>query len=134
MAISSIDTNLIVRIIACDEPKMRVQAIDLLSEDNHTFRVFPPALIETVYVLETVYNYPRKDIVDKLVFFFARFSDNIIYDIHITKLAFPLYLEHPQLSFCDCMLSAYAEANNAEPLFTFDKALAKKSASAKLVS
>lgn len=134
MAISSIDTNILLRIITRDDPKKRSQALDLLSEENHIFHIFTPALTETVYVLETLYNYSREDIVDKLSFFLARFSDSLVYDIHATKLAFPLYLEHPQLSFCDCMLSAYAEANNAEPLFTFDKALAKKSASAKLVS
>ena len=134
MAISSIDTNILLRIITRDDPRKRLQAIKLLSEDNHTFRIFPPALTETVYVLETLYDYSHEDIIDKLSFFLARFSDNLIYDTHVTKVAFPLYLEHSQLSFCDCMLSAYAEVNNAEPLFTFDKALAKKSASAKLVS
>lgn len=133
MAISSLDTSLIVRVITNDDAKKRLKVLNLLGENNHIFHIFTPALMETVYVLEKVYGLPREDITNKLSFFLARFSNNIIYDHHLTKLAFPIYLNNPSLSFGDCILSACAEAGNAEPLFTFDKNLAKKSASAKLL-
>ena len=134
MSISSLDTSLVVRVITNDNPEKRLQALNLLTEEDHIFHFFLPALIETVYVLEKVYNYPREKLINRLNFFLARFSDNVIYDRHLTTLTFPLYLEHPQLSFNDCLLSACAEAGNAEPLYTFDQALAKKSPSAKLLS
>jgi predicted nucleic acid-binding protein len=38
--------------------------------------------------------------------------------------AVPLYVMHPNISFVDACLSAYAELNNATPLLTFDKKLA----------
>ena len=133
MAISSLDTSLIVRVIVNDDAEKRIKVLDLLSENNHIFHVFTPALMETIYVLEKVYGLPRADLVNKLAFFLERFSDNLIYDRHLTRLAFQMYLENSQLSFGDCLLSACAEVGNAEPLFTFDKNLAKKSASAKLL-
>ena len=134
MAISSLDTSLIVRIIVNDDSEKRLKVLELLSEENHIFHVFLPALTETIYVLERVYGMSREDLINKLSFFLERFSDNLIYDNHLTKIAFPMYLNTPQLSFGDCILSACAEVGRAEPLFTFDKALAKKSASAKLLA
>lgn len=134
MPISSLDTSLIVRVITNDSPEKRLQVLDLLTENNHIFHLFLPALIETVYVLEKVYNFPREKLASRLNFFLTHFSDNIIYDRPLTAIAFPLYLEQPQLSFNDCLLSACAEVKNAEPLYTFDQALAKKSPSAKLLN
>ena len=134
MAVSSIDTSLIIRVIVNDDPKKRLKVLGLISEDDHVFHIFIPAMMETVYVLEKVYKMPRNDIVDKLTFFLERFSDNLIYDQHLVEPTFAMYLKNRQLSFGDCLLSICAEANNAEPLFTFDKDLAKKSPSAKLLS
>ena len=133
MAVSSLDTSLIIRVIVNDDSDKRLKVLELLSEDNHIFHVFTPALMETIYVLEKVYGLPRADIINKLAFFLERFSDNLIYDRNLTKVAFPMYLKNTQLSFGDCLLSACAEVSNAEPLFTFDKDLSKKSASAKLL-
>lgn len=134
MSISSLDTSLVVRVLTNDNPEKRQQVLALLSEDRHIFHFFLPALIETVYVLEKVYDFPRDKIIDRLNFFLTHFSDTIIYDRPLTMVAFPLYLEHPQLSFNDCLLSAHAEISHAEPLLTFDQALAKKSPSAKLLA
>ncbi len=44
-----------------------------------------------------------------------------------------MYLENPKLSFNDCCLAGYAALNEAEPLWTFDKDLAKTSGTAKLL-
>lgn len=134
MAVSSLDTSLIVRVITGDDSDKRLKVLELLSEDNHIFHVFTPALMETIYVLEKIYGLPRLDLINKLAFFLERFSDNLVYDQRLTRIAFPMYLEHHQLSFGDCLLSACAEVGSAEPLFTFDKNLAKKSSSAKLLA
>jgi predicted nucleic acid-binding protein len=48
--------------------------------------------------------------------------------------AMPLYIEHSGLSFEDCCLSVYAQLNNAEPLWTFDKKLANQAPNSKLVA
>ena len=133
MSVSSLDTSLIVRVIVNDDSVKRLKVLDLLSEDSHIFHIFTPALMETIYVLEKVYGLPRTDLINKLAFFLERFSDVIIYDNRLTRLAFPMYLENSQLSFGDCLLSACAEVGSAEPLLTLDKNLAKKSAAAKLL-
>ena len=47
--------------------------------------------------------------------------------------ALMLFQSHPALSMEDCCLAVYAELNDAEPLYTFDKKLAKQSPTAQLV-
>lgn len=133
MAISSLDTSLVVRVIVNDNSEKRMRVLELLSENNHIFHLFTPAIMETVYVLEKIYGLPRADLVNKLAFFLERFSDNLVYDQSIIRATLPMYLKHSQLSFGDCLLSTSAEINHAEPLFTFDKDLVKKSPSAKLL-
>ena len=131
MNTASLDTSIIVRILVRDDLSARRKALKLLGQ-NLTFVVTDLAISETVYVLETVYRKSRPEVIDLLAFFLSRY-DNIKYNHSLTAAVFPFYLDHPKLSFNDCCLSVLAELNHAEPLFTFDKSLAKQSPSAKLL-
>ena len=131
---SSIDTNIVLRLILNDVPAQRRRVLKLLSQPNATYCLEDLALAEIVYVLETVCQYPRADIVDKLLFFLARYDGVIEYNRPLTRSVFPFYLEHPKLSFSDCCLATMAELSGAEPLFTLDKKLAGQHPSAKLLS
>lgn len=128
----SLDTSVIVRILADEQSDARKKVLKLLSQDL-TFVVSDLALSETVYVLETVYNKSREEIGDLILFFFAKYDEKINYNYDLTSLAFPFYLEHPKLSFNDCCLAALAEISQAEPLMTLDKKLAAQHPSAKLI-
>ena len=131
---SSIDTNIVLRILVNDIPKQRRRAVKLLSQPNATYCLEDIALTEIVHVLETVYGCSRVDIIDKLSFFLARYDGIIEYNRPLMRSVFPFYLEHPKLSFNDCCLAAMAELNGAEPLFTLDKKLASQHPSAKLLN
>lgn len=130
---SSIDTNIVLRLLVNDVPSQRRRALKLLSQPGATYYLEDIAITEVVYVLETVYQYSRVDIADKLLFFLTRYDGIVEYNRSLTRTVFPFYLTHPKLSFSDCCLATLAEINDAEPLFTFDQKLARQHPSAKLV-
>lgn len=127
---SSLDTSLIVRFITNDIPEDRQKVIKLL-KSGKKFCVSDIAISETMYVLQKIYGYKRTEAADNLFFFLTQFSDELDYNIELTKMVFPTFLAHPKLSFNDCCVAAYANLDNAEPLYTFDQKLAKQSPYAK---
>lgn len=133
METNSLDTNLVVHYILGDVPEQRKLVAQLLRAPNAVYYFTNMALSETFYALEKFYKMPREEITDDLNFFLARYDGIIIYNRALTKLAFPIYLTHPKLSWNDCALAAEAEINHHEPLFTFDKALARQLPQVKLV-
>ncbi len=48
--------------------------------------------------------------------------------------ALKIYVIQPVLSFEDCCLSVYAELNDASPLYTFDKKLARQLSQARIIA
>lgn len=125
----SLDTNIIMRLILGDVPQQCEKIQDLFMRQGYTYDVSDLAITETVYNLQKQYN--RADIVDSIqkVFELPHINANFA----LFNQVFPMYLEHPKLSFNDCYLSVYATLNQAEPLWTFDQALAKQSSTAKLL-
>lgn len=133
MSTDSLDTNLLIRLIMNDVPGLRKKALDLIYSPKTTHYVETLALAETLYALETHYYLEREDAVERLAMLLARFDSFINYDHDLTSLAFPMYLDHPKLSFYDCCLACYAEIKHHEPLMTFDRKLAAQVPQAKLV-
>ena len=129
----SIDANIVLRCILGDVPRQRALAVSIIKSSESLHYLSNQALLECIYVLEITEEMTRREVVDLLTFFLARFSDKIVYDRALTKLAFPLYLSHPKLSWTDCALAAEAELSHHEPLLTFDRKLANQLPQAKLV-
>lgn len=130
----SLDTNLILRCILGDVPEQREKISDFLRDSSSIHYISNQAILECIYVLEITSKIPRVAVVDMLNFFLTRYSDRLIYDHALTSLAFPYYLSHPKLSWADCALAAEAEITHHEPLWTFDKKLARQLPQAKLLS
>ena len=128
---SSLDTNIILRYILEDVPKQSVKAEKLLGDQEQIFHISDLVLAEVIFNLQC-YEMPRENIVDALLHLFS--FPNIRVNHQILDKALPFYLEHPALSFVDCMAAFYAEENNAEPLWTFDRRLANQHPSAKRLS
>ena len=125
------DTNVILRLILGDNERQCYKIQDLLMRRGVDYHVADLTITEAVYVMQSVYGLSREKIADgmqRLLWF-----PEIKYNRELFKRVFPMYLEYPALSFNDCCLAVYAELNEAEPLWTFDKALAKQSGTAKLV-
>lgn len=127
----SLDTSVIVHCIMNDVPEQRALTLELLNTPNTVHYIADMAIAEAIYVLTEHYFLDRNDAADRVAMFLTRYGDRLRYNHDLTAVVFPMYFEHPALSFFDCCLAAYAELNHAEPLFTFDRKLAKQSASAK---
>lgn len=126
---SSLDTNAIVRLLVGDIPRQQKKVIELLSSDTQTFLVEDVAISEVVHVLETVYQYERDEVANYIQSFCR--MRNILANKEVFDQTTAFYKKHPKLSFNDCYLAVMAEHRSAEPLFTFDKKLAKQLPSAK---
>lgn len=127
----SLDTNIILRIMLRDVPEQCLRIVDLLMRRNVVYEVEDLAIMEAVYVMQNMYGLPRKKIVEgirKLDWF-----SEISYNKGLFERVLPMYLECSQLSFSDCCLAGYAAMKEAEPLWTFDRDLAKVSGTAKML-
>lgn len=126
---SSLDTNAIVRLLVGDIPKLQKKVVALLSDEAQTYLVEDVTVSELVHVLETVYHYKREEVADYVQSFCK--MENISTNAAVFNQTVELYKNHPKLSFNDCYLAVMAEHHSAEPLWTFDKKLAKQLPSAK---
>ena len=125
----SLDTNVILRIMLKDVPEQCERIMDLFMRQGVVYHVADLAITEAVYVLQK--DNVRQDIVDML----TQMLDlpNIKYNQVLFERVFPMYLWCPKLSFNDCCLACYAELNEAEPLWTLDRVLAKESGTVKML-
>lgn len=128
--VESLDTSVLLRILLQDIPEFFEEAIDLMEREDVVYKVSDAALSEVVFVL-TRMKVDRETIVGALARIVSR--PNIKTSDLMGLELFSMYVEHPKLSFTDCYLAIEAAMKKAEPLWTFDQALAKQSGTAKLV-
>lgn len=126
----SLDTNILLRLILRDEPKLLEKAHGLLAK-HPEFRVADQVIIEIVYSLGGYYDYSRVAIVDLLTKLMQNQRLNL--NRALFSRAMPHYLKHPALSFIDCCLEAYAVTAGQTPLLTFDRKLASQLSHAEMV-
>ena len=129
----SIDTNVLVHFIL-NEPREQADKVwKFLTESEDTHFLADIAISEAVYVFEKYYKQSRADIRYNMELFFRQFDNVLEYNRELFDMIFPYYVKHPSLSFNDIYLAFRAEKDGAEPLFTFDKNLAKGHPSVKLL-
>lgn len=126
----TLDTNLIVHYLMRDNLE-QFRSVRALLATGYRHDIPDLALTEAVYVFDRHYGMERAEIVFVLQYFLSQFDEFLNYNRALFELVFPYYEEHPALSFNDCCMAFYAELNGAEPLFTFDRTLAKQHPSAK---
>lgn len=128
--LESLDTNILLRVMLQDVPDQFEAVIRLMERENVMYRISDAVLSEVVFVL-TRMGVDRESIVAILTKFIARPNIKVseLMDIEL----FWMYIHSPKLSFTDCYLALEATMNEAEPLWTFDRALAKQSPTAKML-
>lgn len=134
MATDAIDTNIVLRYILGDVPEQRQKVAEYLRESKATHYLDTQVILECVYVMEVALEMPRGEVEGLMSLFLTRYADVLEYDRKVIAMALPYYLEHPKLSWVDCVLAAEAEARGCVPLFTFDKKLASQLPQAKLLA
>ena len=124
-----LDTNVILRLMLRDIPEQCLKVQDLLMRANVMYVVDDLAITEAVYVLQKKHS--RGDVVEKIQALFR--LPYLDVNLALFERALPMYASHPKLSFNDCYLASKAILENTEPLWTFDRALARQARGVKLL-
>jgi predicted nucleic-acid-binding protein len=124
----AVDTNVLVRILARDDPKQVRVADDFVAAGAWVSLL---ALAETVWVLTTVYERGAAEIgasVEQLL----NHKDLILQDREVVAAALEVFRSRPALGFTDCVLLEVARKAGHLPLGTFDRNLSKIDGAEKL--
>ncbi|MFT3889090.1 MAG: PIN domain-containing protein [Arachnia sp.] len=126
--IGSADANVLLRLLLNDVPAQHSAALALVARGE--LRVSDVAVAETVFVLGRHYELSRRQLHGAM--------RRLLLQPQIVAsgkalAALETYLEHPKLSFEDCLLVEHARHDAAQPLWTFDRKLANQT-SARLVA
>jgi predicted nucleic-acid-binding protein len=117
----AVDTNLLVRLIARDDPKQAALADDFVASGAWVSHL---VLAECVWVLTSVYELDRKRI-DIAVDMLLQHQTLVIERPDVVAAALAQFRMVKRVSFSDCLVVEIARAAGHLPLGTFDRALAK---------
>ena len=124
----AVDTNVLVRILARDDPKQVRVADDFVAAGAWVSLL---ALAETIWVLTAVYERDAAEIgasLDQLL----NHKDLILQDREVVAAALEIFRSRPALGFTDCLLLEVARKAGHLPLGTFDRYLSKIDGAEKL--
>jgi predicted nucleic-acid-binding protein len=118
----SLDTNTLLRFALRDLPRQAEAVLELLR--NEKCHIAHAAIAEAVFVLQgSYYSLDRKTIADLLGAIIA--IPSVDCDRQFWHGVLSDYASHLNVSFEDVLLAHDAAANNALPLMTFDRKLAR---------
>jgi len=115
-----IDANIVLRYLIKDDLSLHKKAVEII--DNQNLFLPNEIVAEIVYVLEKVYQIPKKEICNVLTLLFKRENLEFI-DKQIILTSLKYYHEY-NLDYADTLLISYKKVQNADVL-TFDKKLNK---------
>lgn len=124
----AVDTNLLVRLVARDDPKQVVAAEDFVATGAWVSLL---VLTEMTWVLESVYDLRPPEIwtaVDMLL----NHTSLTVQDSEVVVAALEQFRGKPALGFSDCLVLEVARKAGHLPLGTFDRRLGRLSGAEKL--
>ena len=113
-----VDTNIILRVILRDNEELSPLAREIL-KTNECY-VLPEVIPETVYVLNKVYKFTRKDIAHAILQLLPLV---VVKDVRLTRLALN-YFSELNFDYIDCILLARNKLYGHQ-IATLDKKLEK---------
>lgn len=117
----AVDTNVLVRLFVRDDPKQAEAAEDYIKSGAWVSHI---ALVETIWVLDSVYEKTRFEIF-KMLEGLLDHKSLIIQDEAVVAEALKTFRESRGVDFSDCMMLAVARKNGHTPLGTFDTKLGR---------
>lgn len=117
----AVDTNLLVRLIARDDPKQVAAAEAFIARGAWISHV---VLVETSWVLDSVYELAPGAIATGLEMLLNH-RELTVQDPDVVAAAVANFRKRPKLGFSDCMVLEIARKAGHLPLGTFDRGLAK---------
>jgi len=119
---AAIDTNVLVRLLVADDPGQTKRATSFL-EMHRPLWVSMVVLVETIWVLTTVYHWSKPQILAMISTATAS-RDFTLQSVQAVRAALHLYAAS-KADFSDCLALELASAEGYLPFATFDKATAK---------
>jgi predicted nucleic-acid-binding protein len=117
----AVDTNLLVRLVARDEPKQIAAAERFIAKGAWVSHV---VLVETSWVLDSVYELEPAQIATSIEMLLNH-RDLTLQDPEVVVAALTNFRIQPRLGFSDCMVLEIARKAGHVPLGTFDRRLGK---------
>lgn len=124
----SIDTNVLVRLIAQDDER-QAAAAGIFIEKGAWVSIL--SLAEAIWVLGTVYALSQKAL-STAIEMLLNHKHLVVQDADAVASALNLFIAKPSLSFSDCLILQVARKFGHSPLGTFDRDLAKVEGTRKL--
>lgn len=121
-----LDTNVLVRYIAQDDPAQSARATRFIEKDCSPEQpgfIGLITLVELVWVAESLYGASKGDIT-KLLHRLLSIKQLVVQDAETAWKALRLY-ESTSANFPDCLVISVARSNGCQNTFTFDKSAAK---------
>lgn len=117
----AVDTNVLVRLITRDDAKQTVAAETFISRGAWVSHL---VLVETVWVLDTVYQLKRPQVA-LAVEMLLNHRDLMLQEPDVVKAALEHFRRYAKVEFSDCMVLEVARKAGHLPLGTFDRSLSK---------
>jgi len=117
----AIDTNVVLRLIAREEPSQTVSAERFIVNGAW---VSVLALAEAIWVLKSIYGLDPREVA-KAIEMLLNHQSLVLQDADAVAEALRLFRAKPALGFSDCLMVALARKSGHLPLGTFDRKLAK---------
>lgn len=120
-----LDTSMLVRYLTGNTQELAEQASQVIDQEED-LQISDVALVETAYVLTSVYKIPREVVVDHLILFLQK--ENIrpfALDKDILLQALLLCRPSGRVSFADALVWAAARSTAAKVVYSLDKKFPK---------
>jgi predicted nucleic-acid-binding protein len=117
----AVDTNVVVRLIVRDDAPQTAAAEQFI-RGGVWLSVL--GLAETVWVLDTVYEFDTKNLVAAIEMMLHE-RDLVLEQADVVEAALDLFREKPSLGFSDCLMLNLARKAGHLPLGTFDRNLGR---------
>jgi predicted nucleic-acid-binding protein len=117
----AVDTNLLVRLVARDDPNQARAAEAFVSPGAWVSHL---VLAEMIWVLDSVYDLSR-DQISTAIEMLLHHKDLTLQDAEVVTSALDHYRRRPMVDFSDCLVLEIARKAGHLPLGTFDRNFAK---------
>jgi predicted nucleic-acid-binding protein len=122
----SLDTNIIIRFLVNDDVKQGEKVKTLFQkaeENNNVFFVTTPVVLEVLYVLDSVYEYSRKEILNALESLLM--MSLLVFDNADAIQKFITSAEKNKIELEDLLIGILAREAGCQATITFDKKASK---------
>jgi predicted nucleic acid-binding protein len=116
-----LDTSIVVRYLTGDPPKLADVAARVMDEEQD-LKLTDLVIVETAYVLSTVYKVPREAVVDSLLSLIQKRNITLFaLEKQLAMEALLLCRPSGRVSFADAFIWAAARADGAKAIYSLDE-------------